>query len=393
MSDGKHALIFGATGISGWSLMNQCLSYPSPTTFSRITGLCNRPTRKEDLFLPEDNGRINIVSGIDLTAPVDTVIRGLSKIEEISSVDVVFFCAYIQTPDFESLRKANTAILHTAVSAITSLAPNLSTVILQTGGKGYGLEFPDKVAITPPLHEDMPRIPEPYASKIFYYPQHDLLANLSEKEDIRWTFSEIRPDGIVGFAPGSNAMNMAQGIAFYLSLYREVNGKDAAVPFPGSRKGYRSTHSDTFQDVLSKVEIHVALNRDKCANGSVFNAADGKTVTWEMVWPGVCEWFGLKGVPPTGGSEGESIQSFVDGHMTEWSSLVNRLGLKEGMVEKQGWGHTHFMLVDFDFNREYALDKIRDAGFTDWIDTVQGYKVAFQRMVEARLIPSPASFA
>jgi hypothetical protein len=34
----------------------------------------------------------------------------------------------------------------------------------------------------------------------------DLLKRLSE--DQNWTFTEIRPDGIVGFAPGSNVMTI-----------------------------------------------------------------------------------------------------------------------------------------------------------------------------------------
>ncbi|KAL3447670.1 hypothetical protein BJX65DRAFT_307733 [Aspergillus insuetus] len=392
MSDGNHALIFGATGISGWSLMKQCLSYPSPTSFNRVTGLCNRPVNREDLFLPDD-ARLNIVSGIDLTAPLETVIRELGKVESIKTVNIVFFCAYIQTPDHASLRKVNTALLHTAVQAVTSLSPNLQTIILQTGGKGYGLEFPDSVAISPPLHESLPRIPEPYASKIFYYTQYDLLAELSKTA--KWTFSEIRPDGIVGFAPGSNAMNMAQGIAFYLSLWREVYGAGAACPFPGRKRGWTSAHSDTFQDVLSKAEIYVAVNRHKCGDGSVFNAADGETVTWEGVWPRICESFGLVGIAPLaeGDSQKETMEAFVGAHGNEWSALATRFGLREGMLEKQNWGHTHFMLVDFDFDREYSLDKIKGVGFDGWIDTVEGYKVAFERMVEARLIPRPLSSA
>lgn len=90
-AQGKHALIFGASGISGWSLMKQCLSYPTPTTFSRVTGLCNRPVDKKKLFLPDDP-RLDIVSGIDLTAPVETVVSGLQrKVPSVEDVDVVFF--------------------------------------------------------------------------------------------------------------------------------------------------------------------------------------------------------------------------------------------------------------------------------------------------------------
>jgi hypothetical protein len=143
----------------------------------------------------------------------------------------------------------------------------------------YGLEFPKEVGIADhvPLKESCPRIPEPYASKIFYYTQYDLLEHLSKGKS--WTFSEVRPDGVVGFAPGINAMNMAQGIAIYLSMFKEVHGAGSTVPFPGHDHGYHSTHTDTFQDILAQMEIHAALNTDKCGSGGVFNVADGQVVT------------------------------------------------------------------------------------------------------------------
>jgi hypothetical protein len=77
--------------------MKQCLSYPSSTSFSRITGLCNRPATKEDLFLPDD-ARLNIVSGIDLTAPLETVRRELGRVDAIRTVDIVFFCGTTMDP-------------------------------------------------------------------------------------------------------------------------------------------------------------------------------------------------------------------------------------------------------------------------------------------------------
>ncbi|KAI9925587.1 hypothetical protein ASPWEDRAFT_52225 [Aspergillus wentii DTO 134E9] len=390
-TQGRHALIFGASGISGWSLMKQCLSYPTPSTFARITGLSNRPVDKKNLFLPDD-ARLNIVSGIDLTASTETVVTELrKKVPSVEDVDVVFFSAYIQTNDHDSLLRVNTALLTTAVQAITAVSKKVSSIVLQTGGKAYGVEFPDKIAITPPLHEDLPRIPEPYRSKIFYYAQYDVLAKMSQEPGCTWTFSEIRPDGIVGFVPGSNAMNMAQGIALYLSLYREVYGAGAKVPFPGEKHGYHARHMDTFQDLLSRLEIYVAVNRQKCGNGSVFNAADGEVITWADVWPGICAYFGLEGVEPEEKPiDKESMERFVKGHLKEWQGLVEKHGLKTGRLERQNWGHTRFMLVDFDFHRDFSMEKARAVGFNETIDTVLGYKVAFDRMVEARVIPRVA---
>lgn len=275
-------------------------------------------------------------------------------------------------------------LLKNSVEALETLAPGLRSVILQTGGKGYGLEFPKEVGISPPLREDMPRIPEPWYSNIFYYTQYDLLEEMSKGK--KWTFSEIRPDGIVGFVPGNNAMNMAQGIALYLSIYRLVHGKDAEVPFPGHAHGYHSTHSDTFQDLLARMEIYAAVHPEKCGDGGIFNIADqDEPVRWSDVWPGICRYFGLRGAGPKEGTQ--AMQAFAEQHMGEWDEFCHDNSLDNGAIKAQNWGHVHFMLVDFDFDRQYDLSRARQVGFTESIDTLEGYKIAFERMAAAKMIP------
>jgi len=292
--------------------------------------------------------------------------------------------AYIQKDSFQQLKETNTLLLQNSVKAIETISPNLQVIILQTGGKGYGLEFSKEVQISPPLREDLPRIPKPWYDNIFYYTQYDTLKEMAEGK--QWTFSEIRPDGIVGFVPGSNAMNMAQGIAIYLSLCRRVYGERAHIPFPGYEHGYHSTHSDTFQDLLGKMEIYASLNPDRCGDGGVFNIADkDEPDTWAEVWPGICKYFGLQGVPPQ--KESKGMQEFVQEHMGEWQELCTSQGLDRKAVESQNWGHVHFMLVEFDFDRQYDLSRAREIGFTESIDTVQGYQIAFDRMAAAKIIP------
>lgn len=86
-----HALIFGASGISGWSLLNQARVYPSPSAFARITGTTNRPTSVKQLQIPQDD-RIQLASGIDLTKSVDEVVSTLKeKVPSIDTVSHVFF--------------------------------------------------------------------------------------------------------------------------------------------------------------------------------------------------------------------------------------------------------------------------------------------------------------
>nr|GFD58056.1 hypothetical protein [Tanacetum cinerariifolium] len=86
----------------------------------------------------------------------------------------------------------------------------------------------------------------------------DLLADLSKGKG--WTFAEVRPDGIVGFTPISNAMNLSQGIGLYLTIYREVHGRGAKVNWPGTEKSWKCKHSDTSQGILARMEIHAAMH-------------------------------------------------------------------------------------------------------------------------------------
>lgn len=86
----RAALIFGASGISGWAIAKEALQYPTPTTFDRVIALTNRPLSKADSLLPED-GRLQFHSGIDLSAGASEVERGLAQIEGVKDVTNVFF--------------------------------------------------------------------------------------------------------------------------------------------------------------------------------------------------------------------------------------------------------------------------------------------------------------
>lgn len=48
-----HALVFGASGLAGWGVVDQLLSsYPAQGTFSRVTALVNRPFSVADSYWP-----------------------------------------------------------------------------------------------------------------------------------------------------------------------------------------------------------------------------------------------------------------------------------------------------------------------------------------------------
>lgn len=71
---GSHALVFGASGLVGWGVVDQLLSnYPAQGTFSKVTALVNRPLDIKDSFWPEESParpKLELVSGFTLPKPL-----------------------------------------------------------------------------------------------------------------------------------------------------------------------------------------------------------------------------------------------------------------------------------------------------------------------------------
>lgn len=224
------------------------------------------------------------------------------------------------------------------------------------------------------------------ADELFYYAQVDKMKGLEKQSN--WTFAEVRPDGIVGYVPGSSPMNMAQGIALYLSVHRAVHGKGVVVPYPGSEKAWHTKHSDTFQDVLSRAEIYIAINDQVPKSGAAYNVADeDEPIVWSEKWPAICREFGLVGIPPLEYGPSQTMEDFVKQHRAEWKALCTEHSLRPDTIDLQVWRFMQLMLNDFDFDRYFDLSKLRQVGFTESIDSVKAYRISFDRMAAAGIIP------
>jgi hypothetical protein len=86
----RTALVFGASGITGWAILREALRYPTETTYRRVIGTLNRPADRSQMFLPDDE-RLDLVSGVDLTASVEDVVAKLLSVEGIQDVTDVYF--------------------------------------------------------------------------------------------------------------------------------------------------------------------------------------------------------------------------------------------------------------------------------------------------------------
>jgi hypothetical protein len=87
----KVALVFGASGISGWAVTKNLLSYPTATTLDRVIGLMHRPRTIAETGLPQDP-RLELYSGVDLRANFETVKKQMQeRIPDLNQVTHVYY--------------------------------------------------------------------------------------------------------------------------------------------------------------------------------------------------------------------------------------------------------------------------------------------------------------
>lgn len=85
----NHAIVYGASGLIGWAIVNQLLSqYPEAGTFSRITAVTNRPLNLSEMYWPEGQHRpdLQLVSGIDLRGDVEALKVVMNDIKSVTHV-------------------------------------------------------------------------------------------------------------------------------------------------------------------------------------------------------------------------------------------------------------------------------------------------------------------
>lgn len=89
----KSALIFGASGVTGWSFVNEILhDYPKKGVWSQVHALTNRPLSLKDSYWPDDS-RLNIVSGIDLLKGNQDELEAeiKQKVKDVEKVTHVYY--------------------------------------------------------------------------------------------------------------------------------------------------------------------------------------------------------------------------------------------------------------------------------------------------------------
>ena len=182
------------------------------------------------------------------------------------------------------------------------------------------------------------------------------------------------------------------------------------MPFPGPALGtikdsettegastfksaWEAKRTDTSQDILARFHLWASMHPER-VDRRAFNVADGilEAVTWERAWPGVCAYFGLRGVPPDGSLR--SSKEWVLSRKGQWRRLGE--GKVQQALEATGWDFMDAVMGAAaggkSVDRQYDLSACRVVGFTEKMDTVRGYHIAFDRECFFLLLPFSDSY-
>lgn len=152
---------------------------------------------------------------------------------------------------------------------------------------------------------------------------------------------------------------------------------------------YNVVHTNVGQELLARAHIYLSLHidRDKIAK-RVFEIADGNSTSWKHVWPGVCEMFGLKGVPPKPGAAGVKLAvKYFGGLPSTWADWEKSDGSRKVAFGGMDWALMDEVFCDWDIEQHLNLSAIRGVGFKESEEALDGYRKAFEKMRECGSFP------
>lgn len=290
-------------------------------------------------------------------------------------------------------------MMRRVVRALTHLSPHLQFLVYPGGTRvsspskpshppipplillqGYGIYRPGGV-FSAPLREEMAdSLPEDYLQTVAYPHYRAMLASESKGAD--WSWCELVPDAVVGFAPNGSGFSLAGHWAAYLSTCRLVYGEGAEVPFPGVVAGYDSLFTEVSARTLAKIAIFASLNPE-IFGGKIFNVADSaQPSSMRHTWPQIAAFFGLKGVPPsaTASPEDEKPSEFVKRH----GEVLKKAGVKGVEIWNPAQLDSYGYWLTFD--RQLCLDRLKEAGFCEERWPIEGWREAFELFRRAGMV-------
>ena len=347
----KHALVVGALGVTGRTLVAHLSTLPDWT----VVGLSRRTPDYES------PARHLAVDLLDLASCE-------RQLAELPDTTHIFYAAYQDKPSMAEQVGPNLAMLVNAVESVEAVAPQLQRVVLVQGGKVYGVHLgPYK---TPALETDARHLPPN-----FYYDQEDYLRR--RQADAPWEWAAVRPSAICGFAVG-NLMNLLAVIAVYAAICKELG---LPLRFPGTPGAYQALFEVTDADLLARAMAWAAT--DERAANEAFNITNGDFFRWKYLWPKFAAFFGMAYAEP----QTLPLAEFMGDKEPLWNAMVAKYGLQPYRFQdlvSWGFGDSSFRL-DYDLMSDTG--KARRAGFGAAVQSEAMFLRLFAQLRQDKIIP------
>ena len=191
------------------------------------------------------------------------------------------------------------------------------------------------------------------------------------------------PQLVTGPTPG--ALNVLPAIGVYAAIQRE---KGEPFGFPGGPSFvWEAADADLVADVMVW-----AADSPRAAN-QAFNITNGDVFEWRNLWPALAKTLGVE----TGPDTPMSLAAYLADHSGLWDRIVTKYGLRPlSLHQLVGHGDQH---ADFAFaygapegpRAFVSTVKLRQAGFTETIDTGDAFRNALQSLIDHKFLPPAAS--
>jgi nucleoside-diphosphate-sugar epimerase len=301
---------------------------------------------------------------------VDLLNMDKGALSDLTEATHVFYAAFQPgsgpAADYAKNIGANRDMLVNSVSAIERVAPELERVVLVTGTKYYGSHLgPYKT----PAREDDPR----HAGANYYFDQIDWLTGFQKGK--RWNWTELRPQTLCGFAPGT-AMSIVPLIAVYAAMLKEL-GQPLAFPGTAWTSLYQVTESAHFANAALW-----AATEPRCAN-QAYNITNGDYFRWRHLWPKIAAVFEMPAAEPAP----RSLVEFMADKAPPWDSMVKKHGLKPHRFDEV----VAWPFGDYVFNCNWdvmsSVTKCRRDGFREVVDSEEMFVRLLQHFRKERIVP------
>jgi nucleoside-diphosphate-sugar epimerase len=299
--------------------------------------------------------------------------------EPLTDITHIAYAALHEKPDLvtgwssKDQIDTNNAMLRNVVEPILSGAEEFQHISIMQGTKVYGVHLHP---IPIPARESDPRDPHDN----FFLDQEDYVRDMGAKHG--FTYTALRPQLVTGPTPG--ALNVLPAIGVYAAIQRE---KGEPFGFPGGPSFvWEAADSDLVADV-----IVWAAGSPRAAN-QAFNITNGDVFEWRNAWPTLAKTLGVE----TGPDTPMSLAGYLADHADLWDRIVAKYDLRPLTLHQLvGHGDQH---ADFAFaygapegpRAFVSTVKLRQAGFTETVDTEDAFRSALQALIDQRFLPSPA---